>query len=115
MTNHNARQVSWLYKHSYMLLPIPIVASGMFAAYVVYTGDDKIDAYCTIAKHEAAYGQQQLKDYDFEYRAKETLAMCKAKDKDLDQADGRNHGRVRWFTCKGTTCGPGWENFLAEK
>ena len=37
-------------------------------------------------------------------------------DKDIDNGDGPNTGKLRWYPCSGIDCDEGWErSFLSEK
>lgn len=102
------------YKLSYIIIPLPMVAGVIFAAYVLLTEDSRNQAYCTIATSPNAYQQATLQEDDFDYRESITLDVCKDKDDATDNGDGRTSGLVRWFVCKGTVCGKGWESILAR-
>ena len=37
-------------------------------------------------------------------------------DKEIDNGDGANTGKLRWYLCRGIDCDEGWErSFLSEK
>lgn len=37
-------------------------------------------------------------------------------DKEMDNGDGANTGKLRWYVCSGIDCNEGWESsFLTEK
>ena len=102
------------YKTSYWVIPLPMLAGLGFAVWVLLTEDSRDLSYCVIAHSASAYHQATLNARDFTYREAITLDICKDKDDAIDDGDGRTSGKVRWFVCKGTTCGPGWEKALAQ-
>ena len=103
------------YKISYYLIPVPMVAFAVVAAYMSMTADTHIDAFCTISTQSSDYKKDPLQREDFKLIEEMTLDSCKQNDEHIDDSDGRMKGRVRWFECHGTSCGPGWKNFLVEK
>ena len=38
-----------------------------------------------------------------------------AMDKDMDQGNGPNQGRIRWYTCSGIDCDEGWQHSFGPK
>ncbi len=102
------------YKLSYIFIPIPMVLGLVFAAYVLITEDSRNLSYCTVAKEAHFYQQNILNADNFDYHEAISLNLCKDKDEEIDDADGHLQGRVHWFICKGTTCGPHWETLLAQ-
>lgn len=109
------KETERFYNISYFVIPIPMIAGAIFAAYVLVTEDARTTSYCTTASNIQAYQKTPLQDEDFILREKNTLDICKDQDQAVDQSDGRKSGKVRWFVCKGTSCGPGWETILSEK
>jgi len=109
------KETERFYKISYFIIPLPIIAGLIFAGWVLKTEDSRDQSYCVIAKSAAAYNKTKLEEHDFIYRESITLDICKDKDEANDDGDGRKSGKVRWFVCKGTTCGPGWQTSLAHK
>lgn len=103
------------YNISYFIIPIPIVLGLIFAVYVLATEDSRNLSYCITAKNIAAYQHTPLNEDDFIYLEAITLDICKNHDDAIDNGDGRSTGKVRWFVCKGTVCGKGWETILANK
>jgi len=103
------------YNISYFIIPIPIVLGLIFAVYVLVTEDSRNLSYCITAKNIAAYQHTPLNEDDFMYLEAITLDICKNHDDEIDNGDGRSTGKVRWFVCKGTVCGKGWETILANK
>ncbi len=108
------KETERFYNISYFVIPLPILAGLTFAAWVLITEDSRDLSYCVIAHTEAAYHKAILDARDFESRDAMTLDLCKAKDDAIDDGDGRTSGKVHWFICKGTTCGPNWEKALAQ-
>ena len=102
------------YKLSYFFIPIPMVLGLIFAGYVLITEDSRNQSYCAVAKHEVAYQKASLQASDFISLESIALNLCKDKDDDIDGGDGRSHGRVHWFVCKGTSCGKHWKTLLAQ-
>ncbi len=113
---HNSRnkETERFYHISYWIIPLPMLAGLGFAAWVLLTEDSRDLSYCVIAHDASAYHKATLHAQDFEYQKAITLDLCKDKDDAIDDGDGRTSGKVRWFICKGTTCGPGWEKALAQ-
>jgi hypothetical protein len=109
------KETERFYNISYFIIPIPILAGLAFAAWVLITEDSRDQSYCVIASSASAYKKDILQAPDFTYRESITLDICKEKDEAIDDSDGRKSGKVRWFICKGTTCGPDWEHALVEK
>lgn len=103
------------YKISYLLIPVPMIGFAIVAAYMSITGDKNIDAFCTISTQASDYQHNPLRREDFKLLEEMSLDNCKQNDSNIDAGDGRTSGRVRWFECRGTSCGPGWQNFLVEK
>jgi len=103
------------YKISYFIIPIPIIAGLIFAAYVLITEDSRNEAFCVTAKSESNFLKMPLEKSDFISLDDTTLDVCKDKDDDIDDGDGYKSGKVRWFVCKGTSCGKGWETILSQK
>ena len=103
------------YKLSYFIIPLPMIAGVVFAAYVLITEDSRNQSYCVVAQSSNAYNKQPLEALDFNYQESITLDICKDKDDTIDDGDGRANGQVRWFVCKGTVCGQGWETILSKK
>jgi len=103
------------YKISYFIIPIPIIAGLIFAAYVLITEDSRNEAFCATAKSENSYLKMPLDKSDFISLDDTTLDVCKDRDDDIDGGDGYKLGQVRWFVCKGTICGKGWETILSQK
>ncbi len=103
------------YKISYLLIPVPMIGFGIIAAYMTLTADSNIDAFCTISTQASDYKKHPLQRQDFKLLEEMTLDYCKQNDKNIDGGDGAAQGRVRWFECRGTSCGPGWETYLSEK
>ncbi len=103
------------YKISYFLIPVPMIAFGIVAIYMSTTADTHIDTFCTISTQASDYKKEPLQREDFKLLEEMTLDYCKKNDANIDQGDGREQGRVRWFECRGTSCGPGWQNFLVEQ
>ncbi len=108
------KETERFYHISYWIIPLPMLAGLGFAAWVLLTEDSRDLSYCVVAHTEAAYHKPTLDAQDFESREAMTLDICKAKDDTIDNGDGRTSGKVHWFICKGTTCGPDWENALAQ-
>jgi hypothetical protein len=109
------KETERFYNISYFIIPIPMIAGAIFAVYVMFTEDSRTTSFCTVANQTSVYQKSPLQRNDFSSFEEMTLDICKDKDYTLDDGDGRTNGKVRWFTCKGTICGPGWEKFLAEK
>ncbi|MDQ6989704.1 MAG: hypothetical protein Q9M19_07460 [Mariprofundaceae bacterium] len=101
------------YKLSYFIIPIPMLLGLAFAAYVLMTEDSRNLSYCTVSKSEQAYQKPILQAVDFVSHEAISLNLCKDKDENIDAGDGQLQGRVHWFVCKGTTCGPHWQTLLA--
>ncbi|MDX8388056.1 MAG: hypothetical protein R8M46_05930 [Ghiorsea sp.] len=109
------KETERFYKISYFIIPIPMIAGAIFAVYVLLTEDSRTTSYCTTASHVEAYQNNPLQDQDFVNRDEMQLDICKDNDDLIDDGDGRLEGKVRWFTCKGTSCGPGWDTILVKK
>jgi len=103
------------YKISYFIIPIPIVLGLIFAVYVLVTEDSRNKSFCITAKNIDVYQKTPLNEKDFTHLEAIPLDICKNHDDDIDDGDGRSAGKVRWFVCKGTVCGKGWETILANK
>ena len=103
------------YKISYFLIPVPMIAFAIIATYMSTTADTHIDTFCTISTQASDYKKEPLHREDFKLLEEMTLDYCKQNDDNIDGSDGRAKGRVRWFECHGTSCGPGWQNYLVEK
>jgi len=108
------QRINSRYRWSYILMPIPMLAGLMVAAYIYTTKDDRVVCYCVSASHAQVYNKRPLQAVDFEQRQQMPLQQCRLQDESLDAGDGRSQGRVRWFVCTGMSCGPGWETILAE-
>ncbi len=102
------------YNLSYIIIPLPMIAGAFFAAYVLITEDSRNDSFCATAIHIDAYQQKPLQEQNFLSLEKVTLDICKDRDNNIDNGDGRMVGKVRWYVCKGTICGPNWENILNQ-
>ena len=113
-TQQTDKDTERFYKLSYLIIPIPLVLGLIFAVYVLATEDSRNLSFCTTAANESAYAKQPLQAQDFKTYEAISLNLCKDKDDLIDDSDGRTLGKVRWFICKGTVCGPGWETFLSR-
>lgn len=102
------------YRLSYILIPLPIIASVIFMIYVWVIKDTQVISYCAVAQDAKAYQRDKLQAADFQSLESVTLDVCKKWDDEWDAGDGRTSGLVRWFICDGTTCGPGWEKVLKQ-
>ncbi len=109
------KETERFYKLSYFIIPLPMIAGVLFAGYVLITEDSRNQAYCTVGKSNTVYQQSVLNEDDFISRESISLNLCKDKDDAIDDGDGIKAGRVQWFVCKGTTCGPGWQTTLSRK
>jgi len=109
------KETERFYSLSYLIIPLPMVAGLIFAAYVLLTEDARNATYCVVAELESAYLKKPLQSSDFISQEENTLDICKDSDDDIDHGDGRLQGKVRWFICKGTSCGPGWNTILSQK
>ena len=103
------------YRISYLLIPLPMISLAVLAIYMSSTADMRVNSFCVIAKQASAYKKEPLQQQDFELLEEMTLDSCKQLDDQIDNDDGRIKGRVRWFECQGTSCGPGWQHFLVDK
>ncbi|MDX8391270.1 MAG: hypothetical protein R8K53_01710 [Mariprofundaceae bacterium] len=102
------------YRWSYILIPIPMLAGLILAAYAYGTKDTRVDCFCAVATQGQDYAMRPLQAALFQTYSNISLADCRGLDSDIDTDDGRKQGRVRWFICTGMSCGPGWEEILAE-
>jgi len=109
------KETERFYKISYFVIPLPLIAGLIFSAWVLITEDSRDRTFCATAKDTFAYEHPLLNKLDFEDLQSNTLDICKDIDSEIDGGDGRTLGKVRWFVCKGTTCGPGWEKNLARR
>jgi len=109
------KETERFYKLSYLVIPLPLIAGLIFSAWVLITEDSRDKTFCATAKDSSAYTKKTLNREDFIDLQTNTLDICKDIDDEVDDGDGRLLGKVRWFVCKGTTCGPGWEKSLAHR
>ena len=108
------KSINRRYRWSYILIPLPMLAGLVLASYAYLTEEDHIDCFCTVAMQAQAYAERPLQEADFEQREEMVVSQCRQLDDAIDADDGRSLGRVRWFVCIGMSCGPGWQNILAE-
>ena len=97
-----------------MVIPIPMIAGIILVIYAYNVKDDHIDSYCAVATQSQSYAERPLQEEYFKQHAKLKLPACLQLDDEIDGNDGRQSGQVRWFICTGMSCGPGWQNILAE-
>lgn len=108
------KSINRRYRISYILMPLPMVAAAMIAAYIYINKDVDTDSYCVVASSAAHYQRLPENDTLFEQHQKMKLPECQALDEQLDHSDGRTAGKVRWFVCTGMSCGPQWQQILAQ-
>jgi len=108
------RDTERFYKLSYLIIPLPMVAGVIFAGYVLLTEDSRNQSFCAVANTVSAYSHKPISINAFSSAESITLDICKEKDQTIDQGDGRDKGLVRWYVCKGTVCGQGWEKILGQ-
>jgi len=117
MNEQEIKTINRRYRLSYLIIPLPMIAGLILAGYAYTTKDQRTDCFCAVASESQDYAKHLIEQKKFQQLKPMTVAQCRVLDDEIDgQTDGvgRSDGRVRWFVCTGMSCGPGWENILAE-
>lgn len=115
--NNNAEKQSVLKSLAKNLIALAIFFAIPFLAYRSCTsGYDKY-AYYVRATDEAIFTDRlNPSDARILDRGRRLTEEMVVKDKDIDNGNGKNAGKFRWYACSGIDCDEGWKiSFSARK
>ncbi len=92
------------------IIVLVIVFAGFFVLYRSCTKGYDNYAYFVQVNDEAVFAKNLSEgDTRILEHGRKLKTDIIAMDKDLDQGNGPNLGKIRWYICSGIDCDEGWE------